>query len=303
MATATLTFEELFDPNFLSALQSFSIRARRVALGGRHADHKSRKRGAGMEFADFKPYVAGDDLRAIDWNIYRRLGRIFVKVFDEQQDLPVYILMDTSKSMFFEDNPRIRSGLQTALALASISLGQHDSIGLFSFSDGLQTRARSTSGKRGLMTFARQLAALGEGDGSNLSDAVRQLANFNLRPGLLVVVSDFFDPAGVEAVTGQLKLTRHRLLLVQLVKDTDADPGKQPDMHGDLRLRDCESAGAVDVTITPAMLARYRAVYRQFGDHITDFAKTSGAGFVRLDTDKDVLEQLDGLFASGVLVV
>ncbi len=298
-----LTFDELFDPDFLVALAKFRLQARRVSRGGRHADQVSHDRGAGLEFADFRPYVPGDDLRAIDWNIYRRLSRLFVRVFEEHQDLPVYMLVDRSRSMYFEKPPRIDAGLRTAFGLASIALGQHDSVGLFSFSRELEIGVKLTSGKNQLMRFGRQLAEMQERSDTQLVTALRHLAGMRMRGGLLVVISDFFDPAGIDSVTDALKLSPHRLLLVQLSKEADADPSLLEELRGDVRLRDCETGDAIDVTIEPAIVARYREIHRHFNVRLTEFANRRGAGLLRLDSDGDVLEQLGGLFATGRLLV
>ncbi len=302
MASAP-TFAELFDPDFLAALQPFSLHARRVARDGRPAEQTSRDRGFGLEFADFKSYVPGDDLRTIDWNIYRRLGRLFVRVFEEHRDLPVYLLVDRSSSMYLEEPPRIGAGLRAALALASIALGQHDSVGLFSFSGVLNIDARVAAGKHRLASFAERLAALDERDRTDLAGSLGELAGHRLRRGLLVVISDFFDPAGAEEIAQALALCRHRLLLVQLVRKSDADPTLHPDLHGDIRLLDCESGDAVDLTVTPATLARYRESYREFNERLAAFATDHDAGLVRIDVEEDVLDQLGALFETGSLVV
>ncbi len=298
-----LSFAELFDPEFLTRLAPFSLHARRVARDGRPAEQTSRDRGFGLEFADFKSYVPGDDLRAIDWNVYRRLGRLFVRVFEERRDLPVYLLIDRSSSMYLETPPRIGAGLRVALALSSIALGQHDSVGLYSFSGVLSIDAKAAAGKHRLVTFAERLAALDERDRTDLAGTVRELAGHRLRRGLLVVISDFFDPRGAEEITRALALCRHRLLLVQLVKKTDADPTLHASLHGDVRLLDCESAEAVDLTITPAALARYRQSYQEFNDRLNRFANDHDAGLVPIDADEDVLDQLGGLFETGSLTV
>ncbi len=297
------TFNELFDPEFLAALERFSLRARRVPRRGRPADQTSRERGAGLEFADFKAYVPGDDLRAIDWNIYRRLGRLFVRVFEERRDLPVYLLVDRSSSMFLETPPRIRAGLQVALGLAAIALAEHDSVALFSFSDDFATDARAAAGKAGLARLAERLAAQHEQGGTALADAAEEIGKRRLRPGLLVVVSDFFDPAGAATVAEALTLCRHQLLLVQLTKAADAEPTRTAALRGDVRLLDCETGEALDIAITPAVLARYREAYQGFTEQLTTLATERGAGLLRVDVDGDVLEQLAPLFAGGALAV
>ena len=300
---AAPTFGELFDPEFLAALRPFALRARRVPMAGRPADQTSRQRGAGVEFADYKAYTPGDDLRTLDWNIYRRLGRLFVRVFEERRDLPVYLLVDRSRSMYLETPPRIEAGLKTALALAAIALAQHDSVRLLHFSDDLRLDVTSAAGTQGLPGLARRMASLTEQAGTDLVGAARELAGRRLRHGLLVVVSDFFDPAGVDAVTAELALSRHRLLLVCLTNEADAQPTARPDLRGDVRLRDCETGTALDVTITPAVLARYRAAYAAFNTRLTDFAAERGAGLAHVNTGEDVLEQITRLFAGGALVV
>ena len=303
MTSKPLSFEDLFDADFLSRLHAFRIGAARVVASGRPAEHVSRARGAGIEFADYKPYAPGDDLRAIDWNIYRRLGRLFVRVFDEQRDLPVHLLVDTSKSMFFEDPPRIRGALRVAAALSSISLGQHDSVSLYSCSDDLQTKVRSLSGSRMLTTMAHAMADLEEDGGTDLAEAVARLNGMGLRRGLLVILSDFFDPAGPEPLFRALKEIRHRILLVQMTREADADPRGQVGGHGEMRLVDSEEGGSVDVVLTPQLIERYQDAYRAFTDRLAALADERGAGLVRIDADRDVLEQLSAIFPSGVLTV
>ncbi len=290
-----ITFEELFDAKFLESLGHLRLVAKRVPAGGRFAEQRSRDKGPGIEFKDFRPYSSGDDLRAVDWNIYRRLGRVFIRLFEELEDLPLYLLPDISNSAFLEDVPRVRSGLRAALALASISLSQHDSVGVFPFSDDLSVLERPRSGRGRLMSYARHMSELEPGGATNIAQAVKRLGGMQLRPGLCVIFSDFFDPAGIEAVTQALGKLRHRLLLVQLVKKSD----RNPELSGDLQLRDCESGEVEDVSVTPHVLESYRAAYDRFEEGLTEFARRRNAGLLRLDTDQAVVPQLATLFESG----
>ena len=298
-----LSFEELFDPEFLQSLQQFTLRVRRVAPSGRLAEHKSKDRGIGLEFTDFKPYAPGDDLRAVDWNIYQRLGKIFVRVFEEQQDLPFYMLVDRSSSMYLEEPPRINAGLRTALALTSVALHQSDSVGVFSFSEDLEAHVRSTSGKSRLMTVARQLAELSERSATDLSASLDQFNIYKIRPGLLILITDFFDPSGLESVIEKLRSCRHRLLLVQLTKQSDAMPNLITDLQGDVRLTDCETEISVDLTIEPAVLTRYREIYREFNSTLERFANVHPAGLIQLDVEQPVISQLGKLFEMQTLPI
>lgn len=301
MTASALTFEELFDPDFLARLQQFTLSVARADKGGRLADQKTPARGQGLDFADFKPYVAGDDLRAIDWNIYQRLGRLFVRVFEERQDLPVYVLLDVSRSMFAEEKPRIHAAQQVALALSAVALGQHNSVGLFPFSDALTIQAKGMSGKSNLARVVRALALWQAGGGTALGQAAERLAAMRLRQGLVVVISDFFDEAGLDSVLGSLALLRHRLLLVQLVRPEDADPMLNPAFTGDLVIEDEENGTLLDVTVTPQLIEAYRAQYRAFNAQLTGFATQRGAALTRIDAARDVLDQLQDLFKAGRL--
>ena len=300
---ARLTFDELFDSEFLSALEVFDLRIKRFIRQGRHGEQLSHDRGFGQEFKDFKAYVPGDDLRAVNWNIYQRLGRLFVHVFEEYQDLPVYLLVDLSKSMFLEEPPRIVSGLRTALALGSIAAGQHDVVSLFSFSDNLEMQTKPISSKGQLIVLARQMAELDELDRTNLSEVLEELSHQKLRRGLLVVISDFFDPAGIEAIDEAIRKVRHKILLIQLTKEEDADPELNPEIAGDLRLVDCELEEAIDVTIEPQVIREYKRVYTTFNEALIELADSLGSGLVQIDTEKDILDQLSLMFQTRNLLV
>jgi uncharacterized protein (DUF58 family) len=297
---AAVTFDELFNPTFLSAVSRWSLGIKRVAGGGRHGERLSQDLGAGIEFKDYRPYSAGDDLRAIDWNLYRRLGKVFVRLFEEEQDLPIYLLPDVSGSVFLQQDgpPALVASLRCTLALAAVGLNHHDSAGLMPFADELQVVFRPKSGHTQLTAFARQLARLAEGSPArrtSLATSLHRLAHLRLRRGLLVIVSDFFDPAGLESLQDALKPLRHRVLFLQLVRKSDAEPR----IEGDVRLTDCETGEAIDLTVTPHLLERYRTAYRQFNDALAAIARRRQAPLLKIDVEEDLVEQLSRLFQPG----
>lgn len=303
MTALPLTFEELFDPVFLTRVQQFTLSIARAEKGGRLAEQRSTARGQGLDFADFKPYVPGDDLRGIDWNSYRRLGRLFVRVFEERQDIPVHFLVDLSRSMFIEEKPRIHAAQQLTLALSAIVLGQHDSLGLYPFSDAISVQARGLSGKTSLARVGRSIASWEAGRNTALALAAEQLAAMGLRQGLAVVISDFFDERGLEAILPALGLLRHRLLLVQLVRPEDGDPTLNPAFTGDLAIDDGEEGGLVEVSITPERLAEYKRQYDAFNTGLATFAHERGAALVRIDAARDVIDQLGAIFGKGEMAL
>ena len=293
------TFDELFDPRFLESLSTLRITARRVPRGGRFADQRSRDLGHGIEFRDFRPYAAGDDLRSIDWNIYQRLGRFVLRLYEEWQDLPLYLLPDVSHSMVLEDPPRLRAGLRTAVALAAISLGQHDRVGVFPFADGLRDPIPPVSGTRRTIQIARRLAEIEPGGVTRTRAALETFARQPLRSGLAVVISDFFDPEGIEDVLAGLRRLRHRILLVPLHRATDRDP----DIQGDVRLLDCETGTGADISVTSAVLERYRAAYDAHREKLVSFTASQGVAMMPIDADAPITPQLAAVFEGGSLRV
>lgn len=309
MATAATDPAGLLDADFLDSLARLRIVARRVPRGGRFADQTSNALGSGLEFKDYRPYSPGDDLRAIDWNIYRRMGRVFVRLFEELEDLPVYLVPDVSASSFVararssaagsSGATRGRAGLRAALALGAIALGQHDSVGVFPFSDDISVALPPRSGKGRVWNLANAMASIEVGGATDIERSLTRFGAMNLRRGLCVIVSDFFDPRGIAALRAGLKRVRHQVLFVQTTFVDDA----RPELDGDLRLVDCESGEAHDVSVTSDVLRRYHEAYAAFEAELADVARKRGAGLVRLDADADVVPQLAHLFESGALRV
>lgn len=290
----------LLDPEFLQQARALRIVARRVAPAGRWAEHRSRDRGQGMEFRDYRPYSPGDELKTIDWNVYRRLGRFVVRLFEELEDLPIYLMPDLSKSMWHEDPPRALTAMKTAVALASVGLDQHDRVGVFPFGDDLNTSMRPTSGRGRLSLVAEAISraaemARSENYGTDLATALSKLRGLGLREGLLVIISDWLDPHGLDAVLSELKRTRHRPLLISVARQTDRDP----DLQGDVRVRDCETGDMRDISIDGGVLQKYRDAYDAHFEQLQSFSRGRQGGFLVMDHDEDIMQQLASLFEDG----
>ncbi len=290
----------LLDPHFLEQARALRIVARRVAPAGRWAEHRSRDRGQGLEFRDYRPYSVGDDLRSIDWNVYRRLGRFVVRLFEEMEDLPIYLMPDLSLSMWQEESPRAITAMKVAIAFASIGLDQHDRVGLFPFGEDLNTTVRPTSGRGRLSLLAEAITRLGQTaldqrSGTDLATSMSKLRGLGLREGLLVIISDFFDPHGIESMMTELKRSRHRPLLVSIGLQEDREPA----LRGDVRVRDCETGDARDVSIDSSVLKRYTDAYDQHFNKLRDFARSRNGGFLMIHHDQDVMKQMANLFEGG----
>jgi uncharacterized protein (DUF58 family) len=289
----------LFDEAFVRALAPLRIVARQVPAAGRPAEHRSRDRGAGLEFRDFRGYVPGDDLRRVDWNVYRRSGRLVMRLFEQPEDLAVHVLVDVSDSMFLEDPPRANAARQLAAAFAAVALNQLDRAGVYPFGADLGVPLPVTADKRALPRVLDFLERLGPAGPTDLARVLRRFGTLRARSGLAVVISDFFDPHGLDAVLPALAALRQRLVLVQVVRAADADP----DVPGEFTLVDCETGGEVDVAATARVRARYQEAYARFQAALHEFAARRGAVLVRVDAEQPVLAQLGSLFRNGTLVI
>ena len=290
----------LLDPHFLEQAHALRVVARRVAPAGRWAEHRSTDRGSGLEFRDYRPYSPGDELRSIDWNIYRRLGRIVIRLFEEMEDLPIYLLPDLSLSMWKEEQARAVVAMQAAIGLAAVGLDQHDRVGVFPFGDELETSVRPTSGRGRLSLLAAALTRMGSEarerqSGTDLPAAISRFRGLGLRQGLLVLISDFFDPRGADAILEELKKSRHRILMVGISRPED----REPEIRGDVRVRDCETGHVRDVSINDHVLEKYRDAYDEHFDKLRNFCRQRQGGFLSLDAGEDVMEQLAQLFEGG----
>lgn len=288
---------DLFPPEFVAAIARLRLRAGQAPRGGRQAERGSAQLGAGMEFRDFRSYQPGDDLRRIDWNFYQRSGRLFLRLFEEERDLPVYVLLDCSDSMFFENPPRANAAKQAAAALISAALGQQDRPALFPFGSALDRGFPAIPSRRALPATLDRLADIGAMGTTDLPAVLQRFKSLRLRRGVVVIVSDFFDPGGIEAMSEQLAGLPHKLLLIRLTREADA----RPQLDGELLLEDCENGGDLRVTITPAAIAAYQRAFAGFENKLLEFAAKRRAGYLTLDADGDVLAQFMGMFGDGVI--
>ena len=296
---------ELFDPAFLRALEGLHIHARAVPAGGRHAEQRSRARGAGQEFTDVRPYVPGDDFRAVDWHVFQRLDKVFIRLFLEDQDLPVYFLLDQSTSM--ARGPAVGPGdarsvvaRRVVAALAYLTLHQMDRVGVFPFAAQPLRPLPGLSGKNAFQRLLAYLAELPAAGGTGLCDALQQFQARRLRRGLVVLVSDGFDPRGPDAVLAALRLLSHRPLLVRPVHAGEDRPAH---LSGEIRAVDCESGESLELGIDGALLDRYQAAYRAFEQTLQEFARSRGGGYRAVRSDQPVVPQVAALFRHGVLQV
>ena len=290
---------ELFDSEFLARLEYLALVAKRIVRGELRADRITKKRGAGVEFADFREYIPGDDFRYIDWNAYARLGQLLLKMYEEEQDLHVYFLLDTSHSMDTGDPSKLRYGKQLVAALAYIALSNLDRAGISMFAGELVGEIPVARGKSRIMSMLQFLEdANSTGEDTNLVHSIDAFLHRARRRGVAVVVSDLLDPRGFRAGLDRLRFSRHQPHIIQLLASSDREPG----MLGDLDLVDVESGQVKQVTVTERSIASYRGSYDRFVNGVATSGKQFEVPVLQVATEMDLEDVILDLFRRGGLL-
>ena len=246
-----------FEDDFLKKLEYLHVVSKRAFAGQNRADRLARKRGRGLEFADHREYSAGDDFRHIDWKAYKRLGRLLLRLFDEEQDLPIYLFIDASQSMAepakFDQARAHRGGALLHRPRASRS--RHDS----AVRRRLGDETLPGRGKGRIFRVFDMLEQMETTGDTNLRDVFTQFASRTRQSGLAVVISDFLDPHGFETGLKLLASMGHDVFVVHIASQSDRDPGAL----GEVRFVDAETGELRDVDVTPALA---RGLRRRLAD-------------------------------------
>lgn len=278
----------LFDETTLRKLEQLSLVAEQVRVGVMKGDRRSRKRGTSIEFADYREYVKGDDLRRLDWNVYARLERPFIKLLEEEEDLSVHLLIDASASMNWPDDEptdpqtnKLTYALRLAGALGHIALTSGDlltAVLLNSQSD------RAWGPFRGGQNSLRLLQFLESGAASGITDLNLSLRNYALRgrrPGLLFLISDLLSPNGWQDGLSALLSRGYEIGLLHLLSPDEVDPP----LGGDLKLVDVETGQEAEISLDGMTLDAYRERLRGWQGEIAAFCASRAIHYIPLVTD------------------
>lgn len=289
---------ELFGEDFQRRLEVLALVSRRIVSGRTRAERRSRKTGSGVEFADHREYAAGDDFRFLDWKLYGRSERLLLRLFEEEEDLSVYVLLDTSASMDFGAPTKLLYGKRLAAALAYVALASLDRVSVATFSDAIGARLPPTRGKSRIFRVFEFLRGARADGRTGIEAAMRTFAAQNKRRGLAIVISDLYDPAGFERGLDALRFARFEPFVIQLV-----DPGEaRPPLHGDVRLVDRETGEVREVTVTPRVLERYAAAHAAYLAEVASYCAKKQVPHVVVETSTPWDEAVLGVLRRGGLV-
>jgi uncharacterized protein (DUF58 family) len=293
----------LFPDSFLAAIEHLNLRINLAPAKSLAGAHLSRAAGASLEFRDYQMYTPGDDLRRVDWNVYARTRHLFVRRFERPTAVPIFILVDASGSMLLEELPGTANRYTTAARLAasvmSAALASQNPVYLTIADQHASPAPHALTGRRGFVRGLTELSQQREGSILGISRQISSLASIvhSRGPGVMVVISDFFDDAGVDAVLDALRTMPGRLLLLQVSQPWD----ENPQLIEDLELTDCESNSSLQISPDPAILEQYHRAYKTYFAALKDFALLRGATFASFDTGSSLLVQLERLFPGGTV--
>ena len=277
----------LFDETTLRKLNRLTLVASRARAGVIKGERRSTKRGAGVEFADYRDYVAGDDLRRLDWNVYARLDRPFVKLRQEEEDLAVHVLVDASQSMDWGEGARnkFEHARHLAAALGAIALAAGDRLSVTMLQTLRSAPLGSEVSLRGPQRVLRLLRFLEAQTPAGVTDLSRSLREYALaarRPGLAFLISDCFSPPGYQPGLAQLQSRGYEVVLIHLLAQDELDPP----WAGDLRLVDVETDQAQDVSLDGGLRELYRRRVQAWRGEIQAYCRKRGIRFLGLSTDQ-----------------
>jgi uncharacterized protein (DUF58 family) len=292
------TVSNLLPPDLLVQLERLELVTRKVIRGRKKGERRSKRKGQSVEFADYRGYVPGDDLRSIDWNLYARLDKLIVKLFLEEEDLHFYTLIDESRSMDFGEPTKLDYAKQLAAALGFIGLVRADRVRIETLGQGLREHGPVLRGRRSAWRMLDQLAAIEPGDGVPLADGIKNFCLRNSGRGVVVLISDLMDKSGYEAGLRYLMAQRMDVYVIHVLSQEELEP----DVKGDLQLVDCEDQDTADISVSAPLLARYQATLKDFTGGAQEFCSRRGINYLLANNQTPVKDLVSNVLRRRGLV-
>jgi uncharacterized protein (DUF58 family) len=274
----------LLPPELMAQLERLELVTRKVFRGRMKGERRSKRKGQSVEFADFRSYVPGDDLRTLDWNLYARLDKLIIKLFLEEEDLHFYTLIDASLSMDFGQPSKLEYAKQLAAALGFVGLVRTDRVRIETLGQNVHQRGPVLRGRRSVWRMLEYVAAIEPGETASLSEGVKNFCLRNSGRGIVVLITDLMDKSGYEAALRYLVSQRLDVYLIHVLSQEELDP----DVKGDLKLVDCEDQDIAEITVSAPLLARYKRTLNAFVAGAQEFCARRGINYLLVNNQTPV---------------
>jgi uncharacterized protein (DUF58 family) len=288
----------LLSPELLARLERMELVSRKIFRGRMKGERRSPRKGQSVEFADFRSYVPGDDLRFVDWNTYARLERLFLKLFLEEEDLHFYALIDASDSMLFGEPTKLRYAVQLAAALGFVGLVRGDRVKIETLGQPHRRPAPVFRGRRSLWRMLDHLEGIGPEPPITLAQGVKNFCIRNPGKGIIVLLSDLMDKSGFEAALKYLASRDMDVYVIQILSAEELDPA----VDGDLRLIDCEDGDVAEVSVSAALIKRYKQMLSALVGTARDFCNRRGMVYLLARNEVPVEDLITGYLRTRGLV-
>ncbi len=289
---------DLLPPELLARLEKMELISRKIFRGRMKGERRSRRKGQSVEFADFRNYVPGDDLRFIDWNTYARLDKLFLKMFFEEEDLHFYALLDGSLSMDYGDPSKFEYAKQLAAALGFVGLIRGDRVKIETMGQSHKAASPVFRGRHSMWRMIEHIDGFNSGEPTSLADGVKNFCLRNSGKGIVVVMSDLMDKAGFQPALRYLLAQEMDVYVIHILSAEEIDP----DIKGDLRLVDCEDQDVAEITVSAPLLARYQKTLAAFIETARDYCTRRGMVYLLAKNEVPVDELITGYLAKRGLV-
>lgn len=278
----------LIDPQFLNTLEALSIQARKTMGGPAAGPRRAPATGASVEFADFRTYTTGDDLRRVDWNAYARLERLFLRLYRAEHNAGVTLFLDCSASMEYGEPPKSLFARRLAASLAYIALDNDDRVSVCGCTESLSHYLPPHAGQNAtwrIWKFIEELPQRGELD---LGTALGQWGRYRQGNGIAIVISDLLSERGYQDGLKMLQGLGQEVNIIQVLAPDEL----KPELRGDWRLLDAETDAPVDITVTPALLRAYDERLRGYTAEIAEFCHRRAIAFAQLSSSLPLEEAI-----------
>jgi uncharacterized protein (DUF58 family) len=273
---AVTTPATLLSPDLMAQLERLELVTRKVFRGRMKGERRSKRKGQSVEFADFRGYVPGDDLRTLDWNLFARLDKLIIKLFLEEEDLHFYTLIDASQSMDFGQPSKLEYAKQLAAALGFVGLVRTDRVRIETLGTDLAHRGPILRGRRSVWRMLDFVGSIQPGETATLAEGVKNFCLRNSGRGVLVLISDLMDKNGYESALRYLMAREMDVYVIHVLSQEEIDP----DVKGDLRLVDCEDDDIAEITVSVPLLTRYKATLNAFVGGVQEFCNRRGMNYL-----------------------
>ncbi len=268
-------------PEFLSKLERLRLVAKKVSRRGAEGEHHTARMGFSLEFSDYRNYHAGADLRYVDWNAYRRLEKLFLKVFTADEDLNIYLLVDTSLSMGEGHPAKLGYAKNVAAAMGYIGLRNLDRVGAAGFASGILSRLPPARGRKqilALFSFLQRLSSAGETD---LGAAAKSFARHFPRQGMVVMLSDLLDRAGVREAIEELTVRKYEVLVIHILDKAELELPAA----GAVSVQDVESGRERNVFLDADLARLFRGEVQRYLAEAKSFCLSRAVDYLQTTTD------------------